>query len=371
MVYACTTENKNNFKTYSNGFPSNFILSILEDNKRNLWISTSKGVVCFNIATKRLITYTTVNGTLNDQFNFNSAYKDSKGNMYFGSVKGMISFHPDEILNNEFIPPVYITGFQVFNQELNIADKGSPLKKSVTYTDKITLDYDQSTISIGFAALSYTEPEMSEYAYKMEGLDKNWTYLKRNRTAYFTHLVPGTYTFKVKASNSSGIWNQQETVLTIQILPPWWASNLAYACYTILAAIIIFYIIWYYHKRAEAKNKRKFELLAIAKEKEIFNAKIEFFTNVAHEIRTPLTLMKGPLEKVIKRSDDNPDIKNNLKIMERNTNRLIDLTNQLLDFRQTEIKGFSLNFVRANISELLEDTFTGFKFLAEQKNILV
>lgn len=362
---------KNNFKTYNtqNGFPSNFILSILEDDKNNLWISTSKGLVCFDPVTDKIITYTTVNGTLNDQFNFNSAYKDNSGRMYFGSVKGMISFNPDDIIKDAFIPPVYITGFQVFNQEPMIAEKGSPLKKSILYTDKIILDHDQSTISIGFAALSYTAPEMSEYAYKMEGLDKNWTYLKRNRTAYFTNLAPGTYTFKVKATNSSGIWNQQETMLTIEILPPWWAGNWAYGLYALSAIFILWLIIWNYHQKNEAKNKRKFELLAIAKEKEIFKAKIEFFTNVAHEIRTPLTLIKGPIDKVLKKEDHTPDVKNNLSIVQRNTNRLIDLTNQLLDFRQTEISGFRFNFVKTNISELLEDTYTSFKSLAEQKNL--
>ena len=360
----------NNFITFSKGFPGNFILSILEDNYKNLWISTSGGLVCFNPASQHVTIYTTINGTLNDQFNFNSAYKDASGRMYFGSVKGLISFRPDEEIKNEFIPPVYITSFKVFDKELNISQNGSPLKKSITYTDKITLNYEQSTLSIGFAALSYTAPEMALYAYKMEGPDKDWTYLKRDRTAYFTHLSPGTYVFKVRASNSSGIWGGPETRLTIEILPPWWASNWAFGFYFLLGAFIIYAIIRYYHERAQAKNKRKFELLSIAKEKEMFNAKIEFFTNVAHEIRTPLTLIRGPLEKVIKKSDDNPDIQNNLKIMERNTNRLIDLTNQLLDFRQTEIDGFSLNFVKANITELLEETFIGFKSLADQKNLV-
>ena len=131
--------------------------------------------------------------------------------MYFGSVKGMISFKPEAFTNNEFIPPVYITGFQVFNKELSIAQIGSPLQKSISYTNKITLAYDQSTISIDFAGLSYTAPEMAEYAYMLDGIDKNWTYLKRNRKAYFTDLSPGTYVFKVKASNSSGLWNEKET----------------------------------------------------------------------------------------------------------------------------------------------------------------
>ena len=203
----------------------------------------------------------------------------------------------------------------------------------------------------------------------MEGLDKDWVYMEANRKTYFTGLPAGTYTFKVKAANSKGAWSRQETKLTIEILPPWWASVWAYAAYGLLGAVLIYFAIRNYHRRVEEKNRRKIELLESAKEKEIFQAKIEFFTNVAHEIRTPLTLIKGPLEKVIKKAQDIPELNNSLKIMDKNTNRLIHLTNQLLDFRQTEIKGFSLNFVKANISELLEETYVSFKPLAEQKNI--
>lgn len=361
----------NSFTTYTtkNGFPTNFMLSMLEDDKNNLWISTSKGLVCFNPATENIHIYTRANGLLNDQFNFSSAYKDSTGRMYFGSVKGLISFHPKEFIQNTFTPPVYITGIQVNNSDLVIAKQGSPLKKSITYTNKITFNHNQSTFSIDFAALSYTAPEMTEYAYMMEGLDKNWTYLKRNRKAYFTELAPGTYTFRVKASTSNGVWNDKETTLQIEILPPFWASTFAYACYALIVLLMVYYAIRNYHKNIEEKNRRKIELLEIAKEKEIFQAKIEFFTNVAHEIKTPLTLIKGPLEKVMKKAFGVVEIRDSLKIMERNTNRLIDLTTQLLDFRQTEIKGFSLNFVNTNISELLEDTYAGFKPLAEKKNL--
>ena len=362
---------KNNFQRYTTheGLPTNFILSLLEDAKGNLWISTSKGLVCLDPATGKLNTYTRINGLLNDQFNFSSAYKDPSGRMYFGSVKGLISFHPDAFITNTFIPPVYITGFQVDNTDLSIGKTGSILKRSISYTDKVVLHNNQSTFSIDFAALSYTAPEMAEYAYKMEGLDKDWTYLKTNRKAYFTELSPGSYTFRVKASNSSGVWNQHETTLAIQILPPWWASPLAYYCYILAAILIIWYLVRNYHRSVEERNRRKIEHLEIAKEKEIFNAKIEFFTNVAHEIRTPLTLIKGPLEKVMKKAAAITEIAASLRIMERNTNRLIDLTNQLLDFRQTEIKGFSLNFVKANVSELLEDTYINFKTLAEQKDL--
>lgn len=359
-----------NFRRYTtrDGFPSDFILSILEDGANNLWLSTSRGLVCFNWQTGQTIVYSRVNGILSDQFNFNSAFKDNNGTMYFGSVKGMVSFHPRDFIRDSFVPPVYITGFQVFNQEQAIGQKGSPLKQSIISTPRLVLDHKQSTFSIDFAALSYTAPEMSEYAYQMEGLDKDWIYLKTNRKVYFTELAPGTYTFKVKATNSSGVWNQAETRLTIQVLPSWWTSTTARFFYLVAVMLIIFFMIRNYHRKVQEKNRRAIEQMESTKEKEILQAKIEFFTNVAHEIRTPLTLIKGPLEKVMRFTGEIPAVKDSLKIMERNTNRLIDLSNQLLDFRQTEIQGFSLHMVRVDVSELLEETFVNFKPLAEQKN---
>ncbi|WP_295128831.1 two-component regulator propeller domain-containing protein [uncultured Chitinophaga sp.] len=361
--------NKRNFTTYTteHGLPSNFTLSILEDDKSNLWVSTTRGLARFNPAAGKAVIYNSVHGTLGDQFNFNSAYKDATGRMYFGSVKGMISFHPDELKENEFAPPVYITGFQVFDKELRIGDNDSPLQNSVLYTKKITLPHDQSTISIDFAALSYAAPDMSEYAYVLEGQEKSWTYLARNRKAYFTELPPGDYLFKVKASVKPGVWNQ-ETALAIKILPPWWASNAAYFAYFISTVLVISFGIKRYHEEVEKRNNRKYELLERAKEKEIFQAKIVFFTNVAHEIRTPLTLIKAPLEKVMTKATGMPDLMKFLHIMEKNTNRLVDLTNQLLDFRKTEINGYSLSFVKADIGAMLEETYYSFKPLADEKH---
>lgn len=355
--------------TTRDGFPTDFILSILEDDKNNLWISTSKGLVSFNPDSRHLTVFTRENGLLNDQFNFSSAYRDSTGRMYFGSVKGMISFNPREFRKNTVVPSVYITGFQVDNHELAIDRNNSPLQHAISFTDKLTLDHNQSTFSIDFAAPGFTAPETTEYAYEMEGLDKDWIFLKKNRKAYFTGLAPGHYTFKVKASNSSGIWVDHETRLRIDILPPWWAGSVAYGCYILAGLLLAWYFIRRYHRSVEEKNRRKIEQLETAKEKEILNAKIEFFTNVAHEIKTPLTLIKGPMEKLLRKMADLPGVGDSLKVMDRNTNRLLDLTNQLLDFRQTEIKGFSLSFVRANISLLLEENYTGFRTLAEQKDL--
>ncbi|MEI9944677.1 MAG: two-component regulator propeller domain-containing protein [Chitinophagaceae bacterium] len=362
---------ENNFKRYTtqNGLPSNFILSILEDEKRKLWISTSRGLGCFDPAAEHFIVYTTANGLLNNQFNFNSAFKDDKGRMYFGSVKGMISFQPSESSASNFVPVVYITALQVNNKELLIDKKASPLKESITTTNKLTLTYRQSTFSIDFASLSYTSPEMTSYAYKMEGLSEEWVSLSANQKVYFTQLKPGDYVFKVKAVINNSSEPGPETSIAITILPPWWTSKPAYALYAVACIVIILFFVRSYHRRTKEKNRRRIEQLELAKEKELYESKIQFFTNVAHEIKTPLTLIKGPLEKVIKKAGDMPEIKDSLRIMEKNTIRLVDLSNQLLDFRQTEIKGFSLNLTKTDITELIEDAYLSFKPVAEQKDL--
>ena len=363
--------NDSTFTKYDvkDGLPGNTVFKVLEDGRHQLWFTTSKGLVCFAPETKNIKVFTTANGLLSDQFNYNSGYRDSDGTMYFGSAKGLISFNPETFTQSTFLPPVYITGFLVNNKELPINVKGSPLQQAISFTKNITLTYDQASFNIEFAALSFTAPEMTLYKYKMEGLEKDWTTLTTNRKVYFTGLAPGYYTFKVKAANSSGIWNDKETVLHIKISPPFWASWWAYCFYMCGTILIIYLLVKSYHQRVQEKIKQDVKLFELEKEKEISQAKIEFFTNVAHEIKTPLTLIKGPLEKVIKKAGANDEISHNLKIMERNTDRLIELTNQLLDFRKTEISGFHLNFVKTNITALLEERSVSFKLLAEEKGI--
>ncbi|HWB92438.1 MAG TPA: two-component regulator propeller domain-containing protein [Puia sp.] len=355
--------------TTKNGLPDNLIFRILEDDRKKLWISTSKGLVCFDPDTRDIKTYKRSNGLLSDQFNYNSSFRDTDGMIYFGSVKGLIGFNPAKFVKNTSVPPVYITGIEINNKEYTVDNKNSPLKESIAYARTIRLPWDQSTIAIDFAALSYTVPEMNEYEYKLEGLDKDWTYLKTNRRAYFTKLPPGKYIFKVRGSNSSGVWNEKDAEIQIDIRPPFWASTWAYILYAFAALSLVFVVIRYYVVRARERNRRKIELLEREKEREIYVAKIEFFTNVAHEIRTPLTLIKMPLDKLTKRLNQHPELNENLRIMERNANRLIDLTNQLLDFRKTEADKFSLNFVKTDVSELLKDVFSNFQPAAEEKNL--
>lgn len=343
--------------TTKNGLPSNFIVKILEDNKKTLWISTARGLVNFNPSNKNVITYTKANGLLSDQFNYNSGYKDERGRMYFGSIKGLITFNPQSILKENASAPIYITDFRVENKEQEIGDEKSFLKKSIIYTDEITLPYDKSSFNIDFTALSFTSPEMTIFNYFMEGLDKEWTEIRPNRKVYFTNLSPGKYVFKLRAF-VNGNWIKKDKQLIVNILPPWWATWWAYLIYLIVILSLIYYLFSSYHTIVQDR-----------KEKEIYEAKIDFFTNLAHEIRTPLTLIKGPIENLLEQTDEVPQIKEDVMLMNRNTNRLIALVTQILDFRKVESKSFSLDFVKVNVTELLKDSFTNFKLLTQKRKI--
>lgn len=350
---------RKNVKRYTtnNGLPSNFTFKVVEDNDGMIWITSSKGLVKLDPHNDSTVLYTKANGVLYDQFNYNSGYKDAAGKLYFGCIKGMITFRPDSLTANHFIPPVYITGFQVHNKELDIDTIKSPLHTSILYTKEITLPYDASSFSIDFAALGYATPDITEYRYKMEGLEKDWTYLGSNRKVYFTNLSPRTYVFRLAAA-TNGQWSREKQ-LQIKILPPFWATTWALLIYALIVIGICYLLVRNYHKRQKVK-----------KEKEIYEAKIDFFTNVAHEIRTPLTLIKGPLENLTEQVDELPQIKEDVVMMERNTNRLMALAAQILDFRQTEAKGFSLDFTKVSITGLLQEVYLNFQPLAKKRNLI-
>ncbi len=359
------------FKKYTteNGLPSNVLFRMLEDDSRHLWISSLKGLICFDMRTEKFKVYTQSNGLITDQFNFNSAYKDPNGKMYFGSVKGMIAFDPKEFEKKEVGPPTYITGFEINNKESIPNSSNGPLYHSILYTDSIVLEYGQNNFSIEFAALNYSSPEVTRYEYLMQGLDESRTYLSSNRKAYFTGLPAGDYTFIVRAKSNVGSWTGNERRLFIKVLPPLWKSYPAYCLYLLLVAISLFWSIRYYHRHLERKNLNKLQLFEHEKEKEIYQAKIEFFTNIAHEIQTPLTLILGPLERMIKKAEAQWGIKKSLLMVEKNAKRLAELTSQLLDFRKTEMHQFGLSFVNTDIKRLLKEQIAVFKPEAEKSNI--
>lgn len=355
-------------KHVQNGLGDKYLYSILEDNQKNLWITTSKGLVCFNRAANETAVYTRANGLLSDQFNYSSSFKDAQGNLYFGSVKGFIRFDPSKLIEKKVLSPVYITGLQVDNKEVEIGSENQPLKTSIITANEITLNENQSSFSIDYAALNYNSPKMMTYAYKLEGADKEWVYLPVKRRIYFTKLPSGRYTFKIKVDYGIGEQNSQQAQLVINVLPPFYASMWAYGIYTLLLALGVFFAVHYYHNSLARKHRRKMALLQTEKEKEIYEAKIEFFTHITHEIRTPLTLIRGPLENATS-STDMAYVHSNLNLVARNTSRLLTLVDQLLDFRRTEVNGFSLNFSKTNVSTAVNNIFLLFKDTTEHKQL--
>lgn len=348
----------------TNGLPSNMVYRVLEDSHRQLWVSTSQGLACYDPASKRWKIYTKAHGLLTDQFNYGSGYCDFSGNLYFGSVKGLVSFNPSHLMGEVKAPPVYITSLQVNHQELSAA--GPQMPYAIAFTDTVELDHDQSSVSIGFSALTYTGPTMTNYIYRMEGLDNAWTHLPTNRKVYYTGLTPGDYRFRVRIAG--GLADNERTLL-IRIAPPWWSSRVAYLIYTVALSASVYLLITAYLRRQKEKHRRKLDYLEQEKEKEIYKAKIEFFTHVAHEIRTPLTLIRGPLEMVMEEAGQQGTLQKNLQSIERNTKRLVTLTDQLLDFRKTESQGFSLNFIKVNLPNLLKEISRAFSIVAAQKEI--
>jgi len=354
--------------TTENGLSTNILFRMLEDNSKHLWISSLKGLICFDMQTEKFKIYTKSNGLITDQFNFSSAYKAPNGRMYFGSVRGMISFDPKDFEQKDHAPPTFITGFQINNKEVLPNTENSPLSKSISYTDTIVLAHNQNNFSIEFAALNYSSPEVTRYEYVMKGINQATTYLNNNRKAYFTDLSPGSYTFLVRAKSNVDSWIGNERRLFIKILPPFWKSLTAYICYLLMIATGLFLAIRYYHRYIERKNLNKLQLFEHEKEKEIYQAKIEFFTNIAHEIQTPLTLILGPVEMMLEEAQEQP-LKSSLLMVEKNANRLAKLTNQLLDFRKTEMHQFGLNFVNTDINNLLKEQVNAFKQEALKSNI--
>lgn len=353
----------------SNGLPNDVVYQIVEDKSGALWLTTNNGLVCFQPETSAMKVYTTANGLLGDQFNYRSSYEDENGTIYLGSIDGFIAFNPGTFTENKYLPTAAITDFLLFGKEVHAGDPGSPLEKSITFSDEIVLRADQNSFSFRIAALGYQAPQMNKLMYKLEGFDEDWLPVGESPVVTYSNLMYGDYVFRVKASNSDGVWNENQISLSIHILPPFYLSIWAYCIYVLLFIGCSAYIFMYFKGRSTRKHRRQMEKFEQEKEREVYNAKIDFFTNVAHEIRTPLTLIKGPLENIILKKEVDNETRDDLNIMKQNTERLLNLTNQLLDFRKTESQGFRLNFAECNVSEVLKETHLRFTSLAKQRGL--
>jgi signal transduction histidine kinase/ligand-binding sensor domain-containing protein/DNA-binding response OmpR family regulator len=333
------------------GFPKD-AFSLIDDDHGNLWMSTGSGAIKYNPITKELTKF--------QDIRLGWSYKVKSGELYFVSTtffkekQSLMRINPDNISNSSFIPPVVITSFKIF-------EKPYPLG------NQIQLPFDENLISFEFAALSFIHPEKNQYAYKMEGVDKDWVNSGTRRYASYPNLDPGEYTFKVKGSNSDGVWNDEGASVTIIISPPFWKTWWAYSTYALLLVFSLYGIRRYEMNRLRLKEKIKMDEVVLKEKEETDKMKSRFFANISHEFRTPLTLILGPAEKI--GSDMSDDIKKDANVIQRNSRRLLQLVNQLLDLSKLEAGKLQLETSKGNIVSFVKGIALSFESLAESKDI--
>lgn len=356
--------------TTKEGLPSNVIYKILEDDNQHFWLSTNNGLVNFNPETMSVeALYNLPNGLRSKQFNYNSGIKTQDGTLYFGSINGFVAFNPKNFRPNSNQYSVVLTDFYIFNQEVKADSINQILDKSAPYAGSIRLNHDQATFSFSFSALNYSTEGNGKYAYQLEGIDKNWNYIDNITRISYNSIPPGNYTFRIKYSKDGYDWSGEETRIKIEIIPPLWQTPWAYTLYVLLIIAILYALLKYYITKKKKQVEEKLEHQEQTKKEEIYKAKIEFFTSIAHEIRTPITLIKAPLDYILNSQPAEYEVKENLVTMERNTDRLLVLVNQLLDFRKIESKAFTLSLKVKNINVLVANTYNRFKPTAKQKHL--
>ena len=364
-------ERKKELKQYTtnHGLPNNVIHGILEDSIGRLWLSTNKGLSCFQPKTEKFRNYTNNDGLQSNQFTDNAYCQTADGQMYFGGINGITTFHPEQIADNPYTPPVTITRLRVFNKTIYPNDNTGILKRNISNTQSITLTAKQSMFSLDFVVSNYISGNHNIFAYTLEGYDKEWYQSHTQRTASYSNLPAGTYTFLVKAANSDGKWNEQPTKLKIIILPiwykTWWATLLFISAFT----IITIFIFRYFWMRKSMEAKLQLERMDKERQKEVNEMKLRFFINISHELRTPLTLILAPVQEMLDKVSDRW-LHKQLEHVQKNTNRLLHLVNQLMDYRRAELGVFNLK-VRPNpIHNIIEKDFLYYDRLAQRKQIV-
>lgn len=351
------------FKSYSvlDGLPSDVLLSISEDKKQNLWISTENGISKFIPAEERFENYDDRSITFSVRFSEAASTMTSKGDILFGASKGIFTFNPDSISKSNFVPPIVFSKLVIANQDI-VPGEGSILKAGLDDTQELRLSHRENIFAIQYAALDYTNPQNIQYAYILEGFEKQWTYADKSRSATYTNLPKGHYTFKVRSTNSDGVWVDNTRCLDIEVLPSFWETPVAYFLYVLFILIIIFVAVYILFTIYRLKHE-------VSVEQQISDIKLRFFTNISHELRTPLTLIVGPVEHVLNNSNLPQDAREQLIVVERNTNRMLRLVNQILDFRKIQNKKMKMQVQRVNVVAFVRKIMDNFESLAEEHHI--
>ena len=359
----------NKFTPYNvtHGLPNNYVYGVLEDAHGNLWMSTNKGLSRFNKRDQSFTNYDLSHGLPNNQFNFKSAFRDRDGWMYFGTVNGLCYFHPDSLNTNTEPPTAYLSDLKLFNKSVPVG-AGTMLASTIDATEDISLNHEDNVITLEFGAINYYSPGHNQYAYYLQGFEPDWNYVDGKSSATYTNLPAGDYVFKVKAANNDGYWSLEKT-LQVHVSPPFWLSPWAWGVYAALVVALFFAYKSFLNYRNREKLAVQLERIEKEKLTAINQHKLNFFTYISHEFKTPLTLIMASIDKFLQDRSLSEEQSAGYTSIRRSARRLHVLIDQLMEFRRIETDHARMNYVNGDIIRFLHDTFTAFQPLFAKKQI--
>nr|WP_235816438.1 hybrid sensor histidine kinase/response regulator transcription factor [Bacteroides ihuae] len=353
--------------------PGDMVGSIEEDTHGGLWLGTNNGlvklVVSNDVSKATVRVYTSADG-LQDNFFIPKSSFNKDGELFFGGYKGYNSFFPDNMNDSVSDVPFFITDIKIYNRSLKSLDEDLRIrisKKMPSFTDKIELPYQYNNFNIEFASLTYKNPELNKYAYKLEGFDKEWQYTDATRHfAYYNNLKSGTYTFLLRATNENGVWSVQTRKITVVVFPPFWATWWAYTFYFFLLVSIVYYLYRVAKNRMILKNQLHIKELERSKAEELNHAKLQFFTNITHELLTPLTIISATVDELKMQAPQHDDL---YAVMGNNIRRLIRLLQQILEFRKAEAGNLKLKVSPGDVAAFVKNEAESFLPLVKKRKL--
>ncbi len=354
-------------KTFTNyhsfpGMTQKSVRSIITDNNDNLWIGSGNGLTKFDFKDTSSTNFTREDGLISNEFSNDAAFRGNSGDLYFGNYEGMVYFDPSKVSGVQKEPRLYLLDFKLFNESVNPNEKNSPLSKVISQTNHVILNHNQSVFTIEYVGIEYNDSRKNEYAYFLEGFEDDWNYVGNNKSATYTNLEPGNYVFKLKSFSRGEELNPQILNLRITVLPPWWKTYYAYAMYIILIGLFLYFIASLYKNRIEAKQTVTLEREKAVQIEKLNNKKLQFFTNISHEFRTPLTLIINPLEDILRNEDHllPSSVYTKLKTIHKSSDRLAKLINELMDFNRLKFNAVSLQVSEIEVVGFVKDIINYF-----------
>lgn len=369
----CLFDEKNGIEAYytvKDGLSDDNVCSIIGDDNRKLWISTGNGISCFDLQRKQFVNYTDRNEIGTNEFSIIGGIMVPSSAVYFSGNEGILSFRPDHLIQNMFIPPVVLTSLTVNNVNIKPNDVSGVLIENVYDTPNIVLKPDQNNFSIGYASLNYIYPDQNRYAYMLEGYDNDWNYAGNRKEAFYTNLKPGDYVFHVKASNNDNVWNNEGTSIAIHIKTPLWQTWYASLFYVLIVGTVLYTLYYYLSMKRKLERDLEEKQREQRCQEEFHQSKINMFTNFSHELRTPLMLIISPLEEILHRVDIGSNMKAALQMVYNNTQRLLLLVNQLLDLRKNQTGNLQLRVSNEDFYLFIQEIYIAFNQIADSKQVL-